>query len=656
MSLFLFGIKNKEHMKRFIFLVTAVFICSVPALSFAEVNFAREAERILNFTSNIQISLNGGMTVTESITVHASGNKIKRGIYRDFPTRYKTRHGNTVRIGFEVIEVLRDGQPEAYHLDTISNGIRVYIGHKDRMLKPNEYTYTLVYHTNRQLGFFKQFDELYWNVTGNGWSFPIERAEATVELPSDAEVLDYAGYTGPHGSRGRDFIVDMDQPGYIHFVTNRTLRPGEGLTIAVSWPKGYIPEPALSDKMGYVFSDNPGAKSSLTGVMILLAYFLIAWIKVGRDPSSGAIIPLFNPPEGFTPAAVRFVTRMDFDHKAFAAAIVNMAIKGCLIIDENESDYRLSLTDADQSILSSGEKRIVKKLFNGSKYIDLDKKNHERIKKAISALQNSLKLDFEKMHFKSNFKWLFPGAVISLLTLMAMVLTSREAGGAFFMLIWLSIWTAACLALVIAAIKAWQGALTLRSSTGIFKKSGAVVITLFTIPFLGFEFFGIWAFSTITSPFAVMALLAVILINFIFYNIIKAPTLYGRKIMDQIEGFKLYLSVAEKEGLDMRNPPKKTPELFEKYLPFALALDVENAWSEQFSEVLAQAQTRHGYSPTWYSGRHWHTHGATGLASSLGSAFSSTISSSSSPPGSRSGSGGGGSSGGGGGGGGGGGW
>jgi uncharacterized membrane protein YgcG len=642
--------------KRFIFLVPAIFICSILALFFAEVTFASEAERILNFTSNIQISLNGSMTVTESITVYASGNKIKRGIYRDFPIRYKARRGNTIRIGFKVIEVLRDGQPEAYHLKTISNGIRVYIGHKNRMLKPSEYTYTLTYHTNRQLGFFKQFDELYWNVTGNGWSFPIERAEAIVELPSDAEVLDYAGYTGPQGSRGRNFIVDNDEFGNIHFVTNRTLKPGEGLTIAVSWPKGYIPEPTLSDRVGYAFSDNPGAKSALIGVMVLLAYFLIAWIKVGRDPASGAIIPLFNPPKGFTPAAVRFVTRMDFDHKAFAAAIVNMAIKGYLIIDEDEGDYRLSRTDADESVLSPGEKRIVKKLFRGSKYIDLDKDNHGKIKEAISALQNSLKLDFEKIHFQRNLKWLIPGAVISLFTLVAMVLTSHETGGAFFMLIWLSIWTAACLALVIAAIKAWQGAPTYGSSTGIFKKSGAVGITLFALLFLGFECFGIWAFSTMTSPFAVMALLVVIFINFIFYHIIKAPTLYGRKIMDQIEGFKLYLSVAEKEGLNMRNPPEKTPELFEKYLPFALALDVENAWSEQFAEVLAQAQTQHGYSPTWYSGRHWHTHGATGLASSLGSAFSSTISSSSSPPGSSSGSGGGGSSGGGGGGGGGGGW
>ena len=643
-------------MKRLKYLVSAIFIYVILALFFTELTFARETERILNFTSHIQISSDGSMTVTENITVYASGIKIKRGIYRDFPVRYKARQGNTIRVGFKVLEVLRDGKQEAYHLKTLSNGIRVYIGRKNRMLQQGEYTYTLIYHTDRQLGFFKQFDELYWNVTGNGWLFPIERVQAVVELPSNAEVLEYAGYTGLKGARGRNFMVDNDESGNIRFVTKRTLRPGEGLTIAVSWPKGYVPEPTLSERAGYVFSDNPGAMTALIGVMTLLVYFFIAWIKVGRDPASETIIPRFGPPKGFTPAAVRFVIRMGFDHKAFAAAIVNMAVKGYLKIDEDEGDYSLSRTDADESVLSAGEKRIVRKLFGESKYITLEKANNGKIRKAITALKTSLKLDFEKIHFESNIKWLIPGAAISLITLLAMVFTSRETSGAVFMLLWLSIWTAACLALVMAAIKAWQGALSSGSSKGIFKKSGAFGITLFALPFLVFECVGMWAFSTMTSSLAVMALLVVIFFNFIFYHLIKAPTLYGRKMMDQIEGFKLYLSVAEKEGLNVRNPLEKTPELFEKFLPFALALDVENAWSEQFAEVLAQAQTEHGYSPSWYSGRHWHTYGAAGLASSLGSAFSSTISSSSSPPGSSSGSSGGGSSGGGGGGGGGGGW
>jgi uncharacterized membrane protein len=143
----------------------------------------------------------------------------------------------------------------------------------------------------------------------------------------------------------------------------------------------------------------------------------------------------------------------------------------------------------------------------------------------------------------------------------------------------------------------------------------------------------------------------------LFYHLLKAPTFAGRKIMDQIEGFKLYLSVAEKERLNLLNPPEKTPALFEKYLPYALALDVENAWSEQFSEVLARAGTEaQPYTPVWYSGSSWDGFHTSRFTDSLGSSFASAISSSSSAPGSSSGSGGGGSSGGGGGGGGGSGW
>ncbi|NNK86408.1 MAG: DUF2207 domain-containing protein, partial [Desulfobacterales bacterium] len=226
-------------MKKLKLYFPTIFIFSIISLLLAASTFAREPERIINFTSQIQISLDGSMTVTESITVYASGNQIKRGIYRDFPTRYKARQGNTIHVGFKVLDVLRDGQPEGYHLKSLSNGIRVYIGRKNRMLQPGEYNYTLTYYTNRQLGFFPEFDELYWNVTGNGWSFPIERAEAIVKLPFDAEVIDYTGYTGPQGARGRNFIVDKDESGNIHFITNRMLRPREGLTIAVSWPKGY---------------------------------------------------------------------------------------------------------------------------------------------------------------------------------------------------------------------------------------------------------------------------------------------------------------------------------------------------------------------------------------------------------------------------------
>ena len=137
-----------------------------------------QSERILNFKSLIKVHPDASMTVTEDISVQATGQEIKRGIIRDFPTTYRDRLGNTVTVGFKVEEVLRDGRPEPYHTESVSNGVKIYIGQKDVFLQAGVYTYTIRYRVDRELGFFKDFDELYWNVTGNGWTFAIDRAEA----------------------------------------------------------------------------------------------------------------------------------------------------------------------------------------------------------------------------------------------------------------------------------------------------------------------------------------------------------------------------------------------------------------------------------------------------------------------------------------------
>ena len=139
------------------------------------------------------------------------------------------------------------------------------------------------------------------------------------------------------------------------------------------------------------------------------------------------------------------------------------------------------------------------------------------------------------------------------------------------------------------------------------------------------------------------------------FNWMKAHTLHGRKVVDQIEGFRQYLGVAEEARLEALNPPNKTPELFERFLPYAIALDVENHWAKRFAGVLAAAAAA-GATSSWYSGSSDWGSNPTGLAHHLGSGLTSTISSAATAPGSSSGSGGGGFSGGGGGGGGGGGW
>jgi uncharacterized membrane protein len=213
--------------------------------------------------------------------------------------------------------------------------------------------------------------------------------------------------------------------------------------------------------------------------------------------------------------------------------------------------------------------------------------------------------------------------------------------------------------LVRQAIVKWKEVLT-RGQNRAASAAGAVVISLFSLPFIGGEIAGMTMMAKFSSVLVVLFLIAAMGINYLFFHLLKAPTRAGRTVLDAIEGFKMFLVATEKDRLSMMTPPDRTPELFEKYLAYALALDVEQQWAEQFSDVLSAAALSGktgGYSPAWYHGPLWSSSLASGdFAESLGSAFAGAVSSSSTAPGSSSGSGGGGSSGGGGGGGGGGGW
>ena len=609
------------------------------------------AEKITSFDSRITVEESGLLTVTETISVIAEGSEIKRGIYRDFPTTYTDRTGHRVRVGFTPLAVERGGRPEPYHLKEMGNGVRVYMGQEDVFLDPGPHTYTLIYQTTRQIGFFEGYDELYWNVTGNDWSFPIDTASATIILPEGAAILRHALYTGPQGSTATAAEVTNQSGSSITFRTTAPLAPREGLTVAVAWPKGVVAAPTGVDNAAFFVGNNLDVLAAAAGLLILLAYYLTVWNRVGRDPEPGTIIPRFEPPKGFTPAAARFVLQMGFDHKAFACALVEMAVKKHLVIDEEQGTFTLQRAKGGKpEALPSGEKKIADTLLGGSDSLELKQTNHAVIQKAISALDKSLRDGFEAMHFKRNRRYLLPGLGITLLVVLAILLGAREKEQAGFLGIWLSIWTGGCYLLLIQTVNAWRTA----ASSGFIAKGAAVGSTLFALPFLAGWIFGFVALLSATSLTSVAGLLTVLGLNLLFYHLLKAPTVQGRRVMDQLEGLKMYLSVAEKDRLNLLNPPEKTPALFEQFLPWALALDVEQEWSEQFSDLLARAGTDGGYTPAWYNG-----HGSfssNSLATSLGSSLAGSISSSATAPGSSSGSGGGGSSGGGGGGGGGGGW
>lgn len=536
-------------------------------------------EKIQQFQSEIIIRPSGALKVTETITVLASGIAIKRGIYRDFPTKYKDRFGNRVTVDFKVLQVLRNGKEEPYFLRKRSNGVRLYIGRKDYFLPHGSHTYTLTYETNRQLGFFEDHDELYWNVTGNGWVFPIYQVEAVVFLPTGIPMdrLQIAGFTGPRGAYGKDFTAEKHDGGSVVFYTTRPLRRYEGLSIVIGWPKGFVHEPTRVEKMGYFLQDNLLQLLEVSLVLLVFFYYLFFWYKVGRDPKEGMIIPRYKPPDDLPPYALRYIEKMGLDNRGFTACILYLAVKGALRIEEKDKTYILHIEEAPSQPLREEEKEVLHKLFTGTASFTLSKSHYAKLQSAQEALKKALEKHYENRFFKKHTRYYFPGCLFS------------------------------CFLLVI------------------------MMIHLFTAP--------TWLVG--------ITLAILVGINILFGMLMPAPTKMGRRMLDKIEGFKHFLRVAEEMELQRFYPEGKTPELFEKFLPYAYALGLEIAWARQFEKTFRNLEAQgHTYQPTWYHGTHFSSMDIAGFSSGMGHALSSAISSALTPPGSSSGFSGGGGGGG----------
>jgi uncharacterized membrane protein YgcG len=361
----------------------------------------------------------------------------------------------------------------------------------------------------------------------------------------------------------------------------------------LGFPKGLIKEPTRADRIRWFFGDNRGVLIALAGLIILLLYCAREWSRVGRDPEKRAIFARYEPPANRTPAGLRYLQRMGYDMRCFSADVLALAVGGHLRI--NREDHFL--------------KDVWRLERNGS------------AAPPSSAPEGAL------------LKWLFAGGKEDL------ELKPKNAS------------------IVSAARDAHREALDDEFHPGYFKRntrSAAIAVAIagvsIVVAAIASGSFGI----PVIVGIAVLMVITII----IFGRLVRAPTKEGRALLDEIEGLKLYLGVAERDELaQMRGPdgpPQLDAERYESLLPYAVALEVEDAWTEKFTAAVGAAAAAEAASRmSWYSGRGPVTDMGD-FSHSLGSSLSSQISSASSPPGSSSGGGGGGSSGGGGGGGGGG--
>jgi hypothetical protein len=618
-------------------------------------------ERILDYHSDITLEDDGSLQVTETITVMSAGQQIRHGIFRDFPTTYTDPYSNRYVVGFQMLSATCDSAPEHFRIEDYFNGKRIYLGNPNVLVSPGRHVYTITYITNRQLGFYKDHDELFWNVTGNGWDFAIDAASATVHLSPNilADKVTLSGFTGLKGSRESQLTASSDDAAF-QFTTQRPLSRHEGLSVLLMWPKGYITPPTFSQNLEFFFRDNRGALLLASGLLVTLLYYLIAWSAVGRDPARGVIMALYEPPANLSPSAMRYLMRMGYDNKTFAAAILDMAVRGYLKISEQSGKYSLTLAGAGERVLSPDEKQIASELFEGRTQIILQQENHSVIHAAIIAAKKWLKTAEQRIYFVTNSRYLIPAFVLSLFVALCYFasLGVPQSIGAGFICFWLTMWTIGVSAMLLNLIAAWRDVLR-HGSASLIGVGKAMFLTLFAIPFLGGEVLGLTFLAKVTSLSFGIFLVATGILHGVFVHLMKAPTFAGRRLMDQVEGFKMFLGSVEGDRLNRAAPPQQTPEVFEKFLPYALALDVEQDWANKFSGILSAAGTAPGssgsaYTPSFYSGSSWSSFSGAGFASSFGSSLTSAISSSSTAPGSGGGGGSGGSGGGGGGGGGGG--
>lgn len=552
-------------------------------------------ESIRSYDVEVDVRSDGSLDVTERIKFRAEGNQIRRGIYRDFPTRYRDRYGNRVRVDLKVTGVERNGAPEPWFTERMNNGVRINTGNDDFLPVPAEYTYTLRYRTTRQLGFFDNHDELYWNAIGTGWIFPIERGSVQVRLPGPVPInqMRAEAYTGPQGAKGTNYVAELPAPGVATYRLTQPLGPYEGFTNVLTFPKGLITEPTGGDRARWFFADNRGVLIALAGLVVLLLFCVREWRRVGRDPKKRAIFARYEPPADKTPAGLRYLRRMGYDKRCFSADVLALAVAGHLRISRDKhffkDEWRLDRNGSMSSPASSGQSALLQLLFaNGKPSLELKNTNAAIISAARAAHKKALDEEFQPRYFQRN---------------------TRNVGLAIGI---------AVLTVVLAAIASGGFGIPAIAIVGI-----AMVVTLIA-----------------------------------FGRLVRAPTNEGRALLDEIEGLALYLSVAEREELARMSGPGEPPlldaERYEALLPYAVALEVEDAWTKKFTAAAGAAAAAEAASRmTWYSGR-GPVSDLGDFSRSIGSSLSSQISSASSPPGSGSGSGGGGSSGGGGGGGGGG--
>ncbi|HEU4828140.1 MAG TPA: DUF2207 domain-containing protein [Gemmatimonadales bacterium] len=550
---------------------------------------AQRSLEIRRFDARITVSPDASIEVTETIEANFIG--AWNGIYRKVPVQYRTPQGFNWSIRLSLISAT-DGQGAPLRTETSREGhsiqYKMWVPGATDAVK----TVVLRYRVENALRFFEEHDELYWNVTGDEWDVALGMVTAEIVLPTGATGIRATAFNGVQGATLTEAEI-VDSGTSVSIRMPRPLEFREGLTAVVGWDKGAVAEPTAADRAAGFLATNWPLGIPVPVFLIMLGL----WRNRGRDPRRRPIVVRYEPPPGLTAAEAGTLTDERVDMRDITATLVDLAVRGFIRIEQTEETALFGLMKNEDFLLHSLRPR--------EEWSSLAP--HERLvmEGIFESAQTSVALSDLKDEFYTELEGI-----------RSAIMTRLVSGGMF------------------------------RVRPDRTRTAWMVGGVIFGVV-VGFAGAGIAAgFSLTPVPFLIAGALSAIIIMAFGWQM-PARTLAGTRALEQVLGFEEFLERVEKERYQMARP---TPEMFEKFLPYAMAFGVERQWAKAFDGLQVQP-------PTWYAGVRHGTFSASSFSHSISSMSTQAASTMSSSPRTSSGSGfSGGSSGGGGGGGGGGGF
>jgi hypothetical protein len=553
----------------------------------AALSAAERRLTLTDFQMQAVVEPTGAVQVSETLTARFDGSW--NGLVRQIPLLAR-RPGGLEPLGLRVLAVTDpEGRPYRYESSHPGSDLtlKIWIPGAENSSR----TAVIRYRLKRGLRFYPDHDEFNWNVTGNAWEVPIERASALVQLPPAVSGLHAAIYTGPRGARGQDATLTIGADS-VSSRTTRRLEPGEGFTLAVGFAKGLVPPPSALARL----IDWWQARLSLLLPLLSAAVLGPLWWRIGRDPAVGAVPVAYEPPEGLPPAVLGSLVAEQVSGSALSSTLVALAVKGQLRI---EQDQRKLL------FLNLGKRYVFTLLGEPA--------------------QRSALLPHEAYVLETLFPSAEPGATVSTDQLRDHYYVHVPG---FERLVRQAV-------LAERFFRRWPG--TVRALTffgGLGLAAAVFVLASALLPH------DIVMLQGEAHPWLILGSLAltVVLVG-VFAWIMPSRTPRGTAVLRQTLGFQEFLRRVEAPRLER---VVLTPELFERYLPYAMVAGLTRQWAAAFQGIL-QAP------PSWYAGDGI-DFDPTDFGTSLEDCFSATtgaMQSSPSSSSSSSGSSGGGSSGGG---------